>query len=62
MEDGKTGYVVNPTNYGQISAKMKLLLTDAPLRSEMGQRAKQRILEKFTLDSSAKRLIEEVEG
>ena len=59
--DGVTGYVVDPRDHRFIGSKMNALLNDDTLRREMGTRAKENILQKFTLERSTRRLLEEVE-
>ncbi len=61
VADGVTGFVVNPKDYTFIGSKMKMLLANDSLRRDMGQRARERIVEKFTLEKSTARLLEEVE-
>src|SRR5881296_438009 len=58
--DGVTGFIVDPRDYGFIGSKMNMLLDDNSLRHEMGQHARENILQKFTLERSANRLLEEV--
>ena len=60
--DGETGFIVNPRDYGMIAKRMKELLSSPELRHEMGQKARKRVLEKFTLERSAKQLLAEVEA
>ena len=60
--DGETGFIVNPRDYGMIAKRMKELLSSPELRHEMGQKARKRVLEKFTLERSAKQLLAEVES
>lgn len=60
--DGVTGYVVNPRDYRFIRSKMDMLLADESLRREMGQRARENVVKKFTLEKSANRLLEEVQS
>ena len=59
--DGITGYVVNPRDHLYIGSKMNALLGDDSLRREMGQRAKENVLKKFTLEASAKSFLSEIE-
>jgi glycosyltransferase involved in cell wall biosynthesis len=59
--DGKTGYVVDPMDTEVVGSRMKQLLTDKHLAHEMGERARSRILEHFTLKRSAEALLAEVE-
>ena len=59
--DGVTGYIVDPRDHRFIGSKMNTLLDDDPLRHDMGKRARENILQKFTLERSTSRLLEEVE-
>src|SRR2546427_4815635 len=60
--DGITGFVVNPLDQRSIGEKMNLLLADEPLRRNMGQLARHKMLHDFTLEKSTNRLIEEIES
>ena len=60
--DGETGFIVAPRDYSSIARRMKELLSNPELRHEMGRKARKRVLENFTLERSAKRLLAEVQG
>jgi len=60
--DGVTGYVVDPTDRQLISSKMNILLENDALRQEMGKRARENVLQKFSLERSATGLLKEVDG
>ena len=60
--EGETGFIVNPRDYGTIAKRMTELLSNPQLRHEMGQKARKRILENFTIERSAKQLLAEVES
>ena len=60
--EGETGFIVNPRDYGTIAKRMTELLSNPQLRHEMGQKARKRVLENFTLERSAKQLLAEVEA
>ena len=60
--DGETGFIVAPRDYSSIARRMRELLSDPELRHEMGRKARKRVLENFTLERSAKRLLAEVQG
>ena len=60
--NGVTGYIVDPKNCRDIGVKMNKLLSNDSLRHEMGEKARENITNKFTLETSANRLIEEVES
>ena len=59
--DGVTGYIVDPLDHQFIGSKMSTLLDNDTLRQDMGRRARENIVEKFTLKHSTTRLLEEVE-
>src|SRR5205809_4285817 len=59
--DGLTGYIVDPRNHQFIGSKMNTLLANDSLRHDMGKQARENIVQKFTLERSANRLLEEVE-
>jgi len=59
--DGVTGYIVDPLDHQFIGSKMNTLLDNDTLRHDMGRRARENIVKKFTLEQSASRLLEEVE-
>ncbi len=59
--DGVTGYIVDPLDHQFIGSKMNALLDDDTLRHDMGRRARENITQKFTLERSTTRLLEEVE-
>jgi glycosyltransferase involved in cell wall biosynthesis len=60
--DGVTGYIVDPLDHQFIGSKMNTLLDDDTLRHNMGKRARENIVQKFTLERSTTRLLEEVEA
>ena len=60
--DGITGYIVDPLDHRFIGSKMNALLDDDTLRHDMGKRARENIVQKFTLERSTNRLLEEVES
>jgi len=59
--DGVTGYIVDPLDHQFIGSKMNALLADDALRHDMGRRARENIVQKFTLQRSTSKLLEEVE-
>ena len=61
MVDGVTGFVVSPRDHHLVSSRMKELLGNPDLRHQMGDRARSRVLGKFTLEESAKTLLAEIE-
>jgi len=59
--DGVTGYIVDPLDHQFIGTKMNVLLDNDALRHDMGRRARENIVQKFTIERSTSRLLEEVE-
>lgn len=49
VEDGKTGFLVNPQQPNELAEKIELLLNSEKLRGEMGQAGKQRVEDQFLL-------------
>jgi len=60
--DGITGFVVDPVDYESVGKKMNLLLANEPLRRNMGELARNKIMQEFTLEKSTNRLLEEIES
>ncbi len=60
--DGETGFIVNPRDYSTIAKRMTELLSNPGLRHEMGRKARERVLANYTMESSAKQLLAEVES
>src|SRR2546430_4212675 len=60
--DGITGFVVDPLDYESVGKKMDLLLANDPLRRNMGESARNKIMQEFTLEKSTNRLVEEIES
>ncbi|TSC96052.1 MAG: group 1 glycosyl transferase [Parcubacteria group bacterium Athens1014_10] len=56
--DGITGYVINPYNTDDFSEKILKILKDEKLAKEMGQKGYQRVKEKFTIEQSASKYLE----
>ena len=55
IEDGETGFLVEPENSSELADRLSLLLQSSDLRLSMGQRARQLALERF----KQRRLVEE---
>jgi glycosyltransferase involved in cell wall biosynthesis len=51
VDDGKTGYVVPPRDHQAIGTAISRLLADPELRSAFGRRARQRMEQRWSLDS-----------
>jgi phosphatidylinositol alpha-1,6-mannosyltransferase len=56
VEDGSTGYVVDPLDAGAVAAALERLLADPDLRRRMGAAARARIEQAFAYDTLAARL------
>lgn len=50
VDDGKTGFLVEPKNPEQIADKIEYLINSPELRLRMGQEARKKFLDKFTFD------------
>ena len=57
----ETGFVVNPRDYPTVAKRMTELFESPEVRHEMGRKARRRVLDKFTLEKSAKQLLAEIE-
>ncbi|MGH9441612.1 MAG: glycosyltransferase family 4 protein [Thermoanaerobaculia bacterium] len=54
VEDGKDGFVVPVGEYGTLLDRLSRLAADAALRKRLGEAARQKVLEKFTLSRMAR--------
>ena len=59
IEDGKSGILVPPDDPESMTKAIKMLIENAALRAGMGQAAKKRVEDRFTIDIT-QRNIEEV--
>jgi glycosyltransferase involved in cell wall biosynthesis len=57
LEDGVTGYVVSPRDVAQLGHRIQQLLGSKPLREKMGQNARARALEMWSVDRHVDSLI-----
>jgi glycosyltransferase involved in cell wall biosynthesis len=55
--DGEANYMFNNKDYVDLANKIELLITNQPNRIEMGQMARQRIIEKFDLEKVTDEII-----
>jgi phosphatidylinositol alpha-1,6-mannosyltransferase len=62
VEDGVTGFVVDPLDAGAVAAALERLLTDPALRRRMGDAARARVENSFAYDRLAARLTRLVQG
>jgi phosphatidylinositol alpha-1,6-mannosyltransferase len=56
VEDGETGFVVDPLDAGAVAGALERLLTDPELRRRMGTAARARAETSFAYDTLAARL------
>ena len=52
VENGKTGFVVKPGSVNDLVEKLEILIKDQTLREKMGDAARKRFLEKFSIEKS----------
>ena len=57
VEDGKCGFVVKSGNVDDLYDKLEVLIKDQKLREKMGDAAKKRFLEKFSVEKSNAKLL-----
>ncbi len=57
VEDGVTGYLIDPHNQDGVAAKVRLLLDNKDLRLKMGDAGRERVETNFTLDKQVEELI-----
>lgn len=57
VEDGGTGFLVPPKSPQELAEKIAVLLRDEPLRKNMGEMARQKVLDKFTWSKVTGRLL-----
>lgn len=57
VSDGKTGFVIEPGKLNQLVARLERLITDRKLRLKMGEAAKKRFEEKFSIEKSNQALL-----
>ena len=60
--DGETGYIVNPLNVERLASRIIELLSDEQKAKAMGEAGYRRVLDNFTIQRSAGRYIEVLEG
>jgi len=56
VADGETGYLVAVRDVGALAGRLAELLGDPDLRRRMGQRGRERFLERFTADRHAEEM------
>ena len=60
--DGETGLVVPPRDPAALSAALRRLLADEPLRRRLGEAARRRAHERFTFDATLREVTAVYEG
>lgn len=58
VEDGVTGLLVPPKEPEALAEKIALLLGDSPLRQKLGQAARKKIEQQYSLDAMGQRLLQ----
>ena len=56
VEHGRTGWLVARNDFDDLAARCATLLDDPALRREMGERARQRVMERMNLDDGVERV------
>jgi phosphatidylinositol alpha-1,6-mannosyltransferase len=56
IEDGKTGFIVNPENVNEISQALINLLTNKELSNKLGVQGRKRVLKYFDWDEQINRV------
>ncbi len=56
IEDGRTGIIVSPKSVIELKQALIRLIENPPLRREMGERARERMVKRFTLDAICQKL------
>lgn len=62
IDDGRTGYVVTPSDADALGDRMSRLAADPAAAARMGQAGRERFLERYTWDVVAGRIISEIEA
>ena len=62
VEDGKTGYIVNPFDTEAYAERLAQLLTDPELAQQMGAAGHQRYLDQFTLATHIQNVVRLYQG
>jgi phosphatidyl-myo-inositol dimannoside synthase len=60
IENGETGYLVDPLDVAEIAEKLILLLTNDEHAHLLGQQGRQRILKSYTWDAVARRMVDAI--
>ena len=57
LQQGRTGFLIPPEDSGALAAALDQLLSNAPLRADIGSNARSRAVDRFSLADSATRLV-----
>jgi glycosyltransferase involved in cell wall biosynthesis len=57
VDDGVTGFLVEPGNVGELRARLAEVLADSRLAHRLGQNGRERVLERFTWEACAGRCL-----
>jgi len=58
LEEGRTGFLIPPDDLDALAASLDRLLRNAPLRADLGGRARNRVVEVFSLSGDISRLMD----
>ena len=58
VEDGVSGYLVDPENPEELAEKIRHLLDNPDISADMGRRSRERVLSEFSWEDSARKLAE----
>jgi glycosyltransferase involved in cell wall biosynthesis len=58
VEDGVTGFLIQPGDVGELRERLEQVLRDRHLAAQLGRGARERVLELFTWDACAERCVE----
>ena len=58
LEESRTGFLIPPDDLDALAASLDRLLRNAPLRADLGCRARNRVVEVFSLSGDISRLMD----
>ncbi|MDR4506258.1 MAG: glycosyltransferase [Candidatus Scalindua sp.] len=62
IDDGINGFLTEPGNVKQIAERIDTLLSDKSLRTEMGERAREKVTNQFNIEENSNKLIDTWKG